>query len=179
MDWLVEARPSFSPPRRDLRPADSDPGATQYYSQRLDNLNTKYDRLLEQLSQRLKTAIEVNGSDGLVSNPGDPFPFLEGSLRGGDVRVYFSLRLSTSLAGVRLEVFNCFVIAKRGSSSANEFLRFRFLQVKPSFQMQIRTSTSLWYHCISPSIICACVYLYLYYCICYRSEWPAVDILLN
>ncbi|XP_039228689.1 dystonin isoform X8 [Drosophila yakuba] len=65
VDWLVEARPSFSPPRRDLRPADSDPGATQYYSQRLDNLNTKYDRLLEQLSQRLKTAIEVNGSDGL------------------------------------------------------------------------------------------------------------------
>jgi len=89
VDWLLEARPSFSPPRRDLRPADSDPGATQYYSQRLDNLNTKYDRLLEQLSQRLKTAIEVNGSDGLVSNPGDlilnPFP-LEGSLRG-DVRV--------------------------------------------------------------------------------------------
>lgn len=67
MDWLLEARPSFSPPRRDLRPADSDPGATQYYSQRLDNLNTKYDRLLEQLSQRLKTAIEVNGSVGLVS----------------------------------------------------------------------------------------------------------------
>nr|XP_016942962.1 dystonin isoform X32 [Drosophila suzukii] len=65
VDWLLEARPSFSPPRRDLRPADSDPGATQYYSQRLDNLNTKYDRLLEQLSQRLKTAIEVNGSDGL------------------------------------------------------------------------------------------------------------------
>ncbi|XP_046866316.1 dystonin isoform X14 [Drosophila willistoni] len=65
VDWLLEVRPSFSPPRRDLRPADSDPGATQYYSQRLDNLNTKYDRLLEQLSQRLKTAIEVNGSDGL------------------------------------------------------------------------------------------------------------------
>lgn len=63
----MEARPSFAPPRRDLRPADSDPGATQYYSQRLDILNTKYDRLLEQLSQRLKTAIEVNGSDGLVS----------------------------------------------------------------------------------------------------------------
>ena len=67
VDWLLEVRPSFSPPRRDLRPADSDPGATQYYSQRLDNLNMKYDRLLEQLSQRLKTAIEVNGSDGLVS----------------------------------------------------------------------------------------------------------------
>ncbi|XP_050743306.1 dystonin isoform X18 [Drosophila biarmipes] len=65
VDWLLESRPSFSPPRRDLRPADIDPGATQYYSQRLDNLNTKYDRLLEQLSQRLKTAIEVNGSDGL------------------------------------------------------------------------------------------------------------------
>ncbi|XP_037953237.1 dystonin isoform X24 [Teleopsis dalmanni] len=65
VDWLIEARPSFSPPRRDLRPPDSDPGATQYYSHRLDALNIKYDRLLEQLSQRLKTAIEVNGSDGL------------------------------------------------------------------------------------------------------------------
>ncbi|XP_046810529.1 dystonin isoform X40 [Lucilia cuprina] len=65
IDWLLEVRPSFAPPRRDLRPAESDPGATQYYSQRLDLLNTKYDRLLEQLSQRLKTAIEVNGSDGL------------------------------------------------------------------------------------------------------------------
>ncbi|XP_037959456.1 uncharacterized protein LOC119688867, partial [Teleopsis dalmanni] len=66
VDWLIEARPSFSPPRRDLRPPDSDPGATQYYSHRLDALNIKYDRLLEQLSQRLKTAIEVNGSDGLL-----------------------------------------------------------------------------------------------------------------
>ena len=67
MDWLLEVRPSFAPPRRDLRSSESDPGATQYYSQRLDILNMKYDRLLEQLSQRLKTAIEVNGSDGLVS----------------------------------------------------------------------------------------------------------------
>lgn len=67
VDWLLEVRPSFAPPRRDLRPAESDPGATQYYSQCLDLLNTKYERLLEQLSQRLKTAIEVNGSDGLVS----------------------------------------------------------------------------------------------------------------
>ncbi|TMW45959.1 hypothetical protein DOY81_008958 [Sarcophaga bullata] len=65
MDWLLEVRPSFAPPRRDLRSSESDPGATQYYSQRLDTLNMKYDRLLEQLSQRLKTAIEVNGSDGL------------------------------------------------------------------------------------------------------------------
>ncbi|XP_055390510.1 dystonin isoform X38 [Condylostylus longicornis] len=65
IDWLVEARPSFSPPRRDLRPPDADPGATEVFSQRLDTLNNKYERLLEMLSQRLKTAIEVNGADGL------------------------------------------------------------------------------------------------------------------
>jgi len=46
---------------------DSDPGCTEYYSSRLDQLNKKYERLLEQLSQRLKTAIEVDGSNGLVS----------------------------------------------------------------------------------------------------------------
>lgn len=67
MDWLVETRPSFSPPRRDMRPPDIDPGATEIYSQRLDQLNRKFERLLETLSQRLRTAIEVNGSDGLVS----------------------------------------------------------------------------------------------------------------
>lgn len=66
-DWLVETRPSFSPPRRDLRPPDADPGANDVYTERLDVLNTKFQRLLEQLSQRLKTAIEVNGADGLVS----------------------------------------------------------------------------------------------------------------
>ncbi|XP_037914658.1 microtubule-actin cross-linking factor 1 isoform X36 [Hermetia illucens] len=65
IDWLVEVRPSFSPPRRDLRPLGADPGATEVYSQRLDILNLKYERLLETLSQRLKTAIEVNGADGL------------------------------------------------------------------------------------------------------------------
>lgn len=63
----MEVRPSFSPPRRDLRPLGADPGATEVYSQRLDILNLKYERLLETLSQRLKTAIEVNGADGLVS----------------------------------------------------------------------------------------------------------------
>lgn len=67
IDWLTEARPSFSPPRRDLRPPGADPGATEVYSQRLDVLNTKYERLLDTLSQRLRTAIEVNGADGLVS----------------------------------------------------------------------------------------------------------------
>lgn len=67
MDWLVETRPSFSPPRRDMRPTDTDPGATEVYSQRLDQLNRKFERLLETLSQRLRTAIEVNGTDGLVS----------------------------------------------------------------------------------------------------------------
>lgn len=67
MDWLVETRPSFSPPRRDLRPPDEDPGANEVYTERLDILNTKFQRLLEQLTQRLKTAIEVSGAEGLVS----------------------------------------------------------------------------------------------------------------
>lgn len=67
IDWLVETRPSFSPPRRDLRPPGMDPGANEVYTERLDALNTKFQRLLEQLSQRLKTAIEVSGADGLVS----------------------------------------------------------------------------------------------------------------
>lgn len=67
IDWLVETRPSFSPPRRDLRPPGQDPGANEVYTERLDTLNAKFQRLLEQLSQRLKTAIEVSGADGLVS----------------------------------------------------------------------------------------------------------------
>lgn len=67
MDWLVETRPSFSPPRRDLRPPGEDPGANEVYTERLDILNTKFQRLLEQLTQRLKTAIEVSGAEGLVS----------------------------------------------------------------------------------------------------------------
>ncbi|XP_065091709.1 dystonin isoform X9 [Ochlerotatus camptorhynchus] len=65
IDWLVEMRPSFSPPRQDLRPPDADPGATEVYSKRLDTLNGRYDSLIEHLTQRLKTAIEVNGADGL------------------------------------------------------------------------------------------------------------------
>lgn len=68
IDWLVETRPSFSPPRRDLRPPGMDPGANEVYTERLDVLNTKFQRLLEQLTQRLKTAIEVSGADGLVSS---------------------------------------------------------------------------------------------------------------
>lgn len=68
VDWLIETRPSFSPPRRDLRPPGYDPGANEVYTERLDALNTKFQRLLEQLTQRLKTAIEVSGADGLVSN---------------------------------------------------------------------------------------------------------------
>lgn len=67
IDWLVETRPSFSPPRRDLRPPGEDPGANEVYTERLDTLNTKFQRLLEQLAQRLKTAIEVSGAEGLVS----------------------------------------------------------------------------------------------------------------
>lgn len=67
IDWLVEQRPSFSPPRRDIHLADAVPGATEVWSGRLDTLNTKFERLLEALSQRLKTAVEVNGAEGLVS----------------------------------------------------------------------------------------------------------------
>lgn len=67
IDWLIETRPSFSPPRRDLRPPGQDPGANEVYTERLDALNTKFQRLLEQLAQRLKTAIEVSGAEGLVS----------------------------------------------------------------------------------------------------------------
>lgn len=63
----MEKRPSFSPPRRDLRPPGVDPGANEVYTERLDALNLKFQRLLEQLSQRLRTAIEVSGADGLVS----------------------------------------------------------------------------------------------------------------
>ncbi|XP_037048313.1 microtubule-actin cross-linking factor 1 isoform X27 [Bradysia coprophila] len=65
VDWLVETRPSFSPPRRDMRLPDADPGATEVYTQRLDELNRKFEKLLESLSQRLKTAVEVSGVDGL------------------------------------------------------------------------------------------------------------------
>lgn len=52
-------------PRRDLN-AET-PGAAEVYSARLDSLNLKYESLVQMLSQRLKTAIEVNGADGLVS----------------------------------------------------------------------------------------------------------------
>lgn len=63
----MEQRPSFSPPRRDIRASDAIPGATEVWSERLDTLNNKFERLLEALSQRLKTAVEVNGAEGLVS----------------------------------------------------------------------------------------------------------------
>lgn len=61
----MEIRPSFSPPRRDIRTGE--PGAGEVFSQRLDNLNHRYESLVQLLSQRLRTAIEVNGADGLVS----------------------------------------------------------------------------------------------------------------
>ncbi|XP_070505707.1 microtubule-actin cross-linking factor 1 isoform X8 [Chironomus tepperi] len=63
IDWLTEIRPSFSPPRRDIRMGE--PGAGEIYTQRLDNLNSKYESLVQSLSQRLRTSIEVNGADGL------------------------------------------------------------------------------------------------------------------
>lgn len=50
-----------------MRLPDADPGATEVYTQRLDELNRKFEKLLESLSQRLKTAVEVSGVDGLVS----------------------------------------------------------------------------------------------------------------
>ena len=65
IDWLTDIRPSFTPPRRDIH--SGEPGASEVYSQRLDSLNTNYESLVQLLSQRLKTAIEVNGADGLVS----------------------------------------------------------------------------------------------------------------
>ncbi|XP_017463645.1 PREDICTED: microtubule-actin cross-linking factor 1 isoform X3 [Rhagoletis zephyria] len=72
-DWILEASPSSSLPRQDLQ-TGSDPGAAKYYSHHLATLNTKYSRLLEILSQRLITAIEVNGSQNLryaesIQNP--------------------------------------------------------------------------------------------------------------
>jgi len=66
VDWLTEIRPSFSPPRRDVRP-EGDAGAVEVFSQRLDNLNLMYESLVQLLSQRLRTSIEVNGAEGLVS----------------------------------------------------------------------------------------------------------------
>lgn len=68
MDWLQEARPSFSPPRYDLRMSDEDPGAGEIYSERLDMLNQKFEKLLEMLSLRLRTAMELNGQSEWVSN---------------------------------------------------------------------------------------------------------------
>lgn len=65
IDWLADIRPSFTPPRLDLR--SEEPGAAEVFSQRLDSLNTNYESLVQLLSQRLKTAIEVNGAEGLVS----------------------------------------------------------------------------------------------------------------
>lgn len=50
-----------------MRPLDSDPGATELYSNRLDNLNSKFEKLLETLTHRLKTSVEVNGDNGVVS----------------------------------------------------------------------------------------------------------------
>lgn len=67
VDWLQEARPSFTPPRYDLRLPDEDPGASEVYSERLDALNGKFEMLLEMLSLRLRTAMELNGYSELVS----------------------------------------------------------------------------------------------------------------
>lgn len=53
------------PPRRDLRTGE--PGAQEVFTQRLDNLNANYESLVQMLSQRLRTAIEVSGAEGLVS----------------------------------------------------------------------------------------------------------------
>lgn len=63
IDWLVEMRPSFSAPRSLIQNQDQETGAAKFYAQGLDTLNEKYERLLEQLYQRLKTAIEVSGAE--------------------------------------------------------------------------------------------------------------------
>lgn len=47
---------------------DEDPGAGEVYSERLDVLNNKFETLLEMLSLRLRTAMELNGHTELVSD---------------------------------------------------------------------------------------------------------------
>lgn len=44
-----------------------DIGASEYYTQRLDQLNNKFENYLELLMQRLRTAVEVNGDGTVVS----------------------------------------------------------------------------------------------------------------
>lgn len=67
LDWILEVSPSFLPPRSDTLPIENDLGAAEYYRSNLATLNTKYNRLLELIAQRLRTAIEVNGINNLVS----------------------------------------------------------------------------------------------------------------
>nr|XP_036218003.1 microtubule-actin cross-linking factor 1 isoform X8 [Bactrocera oleae] len=65
LDWILEVSPSFLPPRSDTLPIENDLGAAEYYRSNLATLNTKYNRLLELIAQRLRTAIEVNGINNL------------------------------------------------------------------------------------------------------------------
>ncbi|XP_054090020.1 microtubule-actin cross-linking factor 1 isoform X18 [Zeugodacus cucurbitae] len=65
LDWILEVCPSFLPPRSDSLPKESDPGAAEYYRLSLATLNAKYNRLLELLTQRLRTAVEVNDINNL------------------------------------------------------------------------------------------------------------------
>ncbi|KAL9876546.1 dystonin-like protein short stop isoform 18-T20 [Glossina fuscipes fuscipes] len=58
IDWLLEVRPSFSPPHQDWD--NIDPVAVQNLSIFCNNLNTKFQYLLEQLYQRLQVAIDAN-----------------------------------------------------------------------------------------------------------------------
>ncbi|XP_039956872.1 microtubule-actin cross-linking factor 1 isoform X1 [Bactrocera tryoni] len=65
LDWILEVCPSFLPPRSDILLIENDPGAAEYYRSYLATLNTKYNRLLELITQRIKTAVEVNGINNL------------------------------------------------------------------------------------------------------------------
>lgn len=65
MEWLVETRPSFSPPRTDMKMPDDDLGAAEVYSHRLDVLNDKFEQLRNALIARINE--EANGNGDMVS----------------------------------------------------------------------------------------------------------------
>lgn len=65
IDWLLEVRPSFSPPRQDSD--NIDPVTVQNLSIVCNGLNAKFHYLLEQLYHRLQVAIGANEFERLVS----------------------------------------------------------------------------------------------------------------
>uniref|UniRef100_A0A1A9WHW1 Dystonin n=1 Tax=Glossina brevipalpis TaxID=37001 RepID=A0A1A9WHW1_9MUSC len=64
IDWLLEVRPSFSPPRRDLDHTIN-AEAMHNLSAHCNDLNAKFHSLLEELSHRLRLAIEANETESL------------------------------------------------------------------------------------------------------------------